>query len=61
MLSLQTLITILKNGKKFAKEDNKPVLASQIQKVLDNMKTLEAEGLISKNDNYAAFLRLEMW
>jgi len=53
----QTLLGILKSGKKFAKEKNNTSLSGQIEKILDNIKTLEAENLITKVDNYAGFLR----
>jgi len=53
----QTLLGILKSGKKFAKDKNNATLVSQIDKILDNIKTLEAENLITKADNYATFLR----
>jgi len=53
----QTLLGILNSGKKYAKEKSNSSLASQIDKILENIKTLEAEGFISKQDNYASFLR----
>jgi len=43
--------------KKFAKDKTNATLVSQIDKILDNIKTLEAENLITKVDNYASFLR----
>jgi len=53
----QTLLGILKAGKRFAEEKKNVQLAGQIDKILDNVKILEAEGLITKSDNYASFLR----
>jgi len=53
----QTLLGILNSGKKYAKEKSNNSLGSQIDKILENIKTLEAEGFISKTDNYASFLR----
>jgi len=53
----QTLLGILNSGRKYAKEKGNNSLGSQIEKILENIKTLEAEGLISKLDNYASFLR----
>jgi hypothetical protein len=47
----------LKSGKKFAKDKSNANLVSQIDKILDNIKTLETENLITKVDNYAGFLR----
>lgn len=32
-------------------------MSGQIDKILENIKSLENEGLISKSDNYASFLR----
>eukprot|EP00027_Filamoeba_sp_ATCC50430_P012203 CAMPEP_0168574896 /NCGR_PEP_ID=MMETSP0413-20121227/19350_1 /TAXON_ID=136452 /ORGANISM="Filamoeba nolandi, Strain NC-AS-23-1" /LENGTH=918 /DNA_ID=CAMNT_0008608319 /DNA_START=71 /DNA_END=2824 /DNA_ORIENTATION=+ len=51
------LSNILNNGKAYAKEKSNSALVNQIDKVLENIKTLEGEGLISKNDNHAAFLK----
>jgi Ras GTPase-activating-like protein IQGAP2/3 len=53
----QTLLGILNSGKKYAKDKGNNSLASQIEKILENIKTLEAEGFITKADNYASFLR----
>jgi Ras GTPase-activating-like protein IQGAP2/3 len=53
----QTLVGILKSGQQYAKEKNNTQLASQIEKILENLKSLENDGLVSKNDNYASFLR----
>jgi Ras GTPase-activating-like protein IQGAP2/3 len=53
----QTLLGILNSGKKYAKDKGNASLGSQIDKILENIKTLEAEGFISKADNYASFLR----
>jgi len=53
----QTLLGILKSGKTFAKDKNNTTLVSQIDKILENIKTLETEGLISNADNYSGFLR----
>lgn len=53
----QTLLGILKSGKKFAKDDQKATLEAQIEKILENIKTLEAEGFITKRDNYSSFLK----
>eukprot|EP01114_Cavostelium_apophysatum_P024750 TRINITY_DN97_c0_g1_i1.p1 TRINITY_DN97_c0_g1~~TRINITY_DN97_c0_g1_i1.p1 ORF type:complete len:949 (-),score=375.35 TRINITY_DN97_c0_g1_i1:141-2822(-) len=53
----KTLLGILKAGRKYAKDKNDEHLASQIDKILENIKTLEKEELVSKEDNYAGFLR----
>jgi len=53
----QTLLGILKAGKKFGQDKNDKALVAQIDKIFDNITILEKEGLISKNDNYASFLR----
>eukprot|EP01120_Amphizonella_sp_Union-15-10_P005921 TRINITY_DN1822_c0_g2_i1.p1 TRINITY_DN1822_c0_g2~~TRINITY_DN1822_c0_g2_i1.p1 ORF type:complete len:268 (-),score=52.02 TRINITY_DN1822_c0_g2_i1:66-800(-) len=53
----QTLMTILKAGKKFAKETNNKVLSKNINKVLENIKTLEASGKVTKEDRYTSFLK----
>jgi len=53
----QTLLGILQSGKTFAKEKSNTTLLTQIDKILDNIKTLEAEGLVTKADNYSGFLR----
>jgi len=53
----QTLLGILKTGRKFAKDKSDDHLVSQIEKILDNISTLEKEELINKGDNYATFLR----
>jgi len=53
----QTLLGILKVGQSYAKEKNNSQLSGQIDKILENIKSLENEGLISKSDNYASFLR----
>lgn len=53
----QTLLGILKAGQAFAKEKSNTQLSTQIDRILDNIKSLENEGLLSKTDNYATFLR----
>jgi len=53
----QTLMLILQNGKNHGKETNNPTLVSQIDKILENIKTLELDGLVTKTDNYSGFLR----
>eukprot|EP01117_Protostelium_nocturnum_P002977 TRINITY_DN13906_c0_g1_i1.p1 TRINITY_DN13906_c0_g1~~TRINITY_DN13906_c0_g1_i1.p1 ORF type:complete len:845 (-),score=237.82 TRINITY_DN13906_c0_g1_i1:97-2631(-) len=53
----QTLLGILNSGKKYAKDKGNKTLSSQIDKILENIKTLEVEQFISKADNYASFLR----
>jgi len=53
----QTLLGILKAGKKFGQDKNDKPLVSQIDKIFDNITTLEKEQFISKADNYAGFLR----
>jgi len=53
----QTLLGILKSGQQYAKEKNNSTLNTQIDKILENLKVLESEGFVSKNDNYASFLR----
>lgn len=51
------LMNILKAGKKHAKLKNNTQLESQIKKILDNLKKLEGEGSVTKDDNYSEFLR----
>lgn len=53
----QSLIGILNSGRVFAKEKGDNVLVSQVEKILENIKSLETEGFITKADNYAGFLR----
>jgi len=53
----QTLLGILKAGRKFAKDKNDDHLVTQIDKILENILLLEKEELINKADNYASFLR----
>jgi len=53
----QTLVGILQAGKKYAKEKNNAQLSQHITKILENLTSLETEGLISKADNYGGFLR----
>jgi len=53
----QTLMTILKAGKKFAKETNNKALSKNINKVLENIKKLEEAGLVTKEDRYTSFLK----
>lgn len=51
------LMNILRAGKKHAKLKHNTALESQIKKILDNLKNLEGEGAVTKDDNYAEFLR----
>lgn len=51
------LLSILKAGKKHAKLKSNTALETQISKILDNLKNLEGEGSVTKDDNYAEFLR----
>jgi Ras GTPase-activating-like protein IQGAP2/3 len=51
------LVNILRAGKKHAKLKNNTALEAQIKKILDNLKSLEGEGCVTKDDNYSAFLR----
>jgi Ras GTPase-activating-like protein IQGAP2/3 len=53
----QTLLGILEYGRKYAKEQNQPQLTEQVEKILDNIKALEADGKITKADNFANLLR----
>jgi len=53
----QTLLGILQAGKKYAKEKKDDALEKQIDKILENIKELEKQDLISKSDNYTGFLR----
>jgi hypothetical protein len=56
--------SILKAGKKHAKLKSNTALETQIAKILDNLKQLEGSGSVTKDDNYAEFLReiaLEVW
>jgi len=53
----QTLLGILKTGRKFAKDKNDDSLVVQIDKILENIASLEKEEMIFKSDNYSSFLR----
>eukprot|EP00029_Vermamoeba_vermiformis_P006755 TRINITY_DN272_c0_g1_i1.p1 TRINITY_DN272_c0_g1~~TRINITY_DN272_c0_g1_i1.p1 ORF type:complete len:852 (-),score=428.56 TRINITY_DN272_c0_g1_i1:107-2662(-) len=53
----QTLITVLKDGKEFAKESDNKQLSKNINKIMDNLKVLEEKGLVSKEDRYTSFLK----
>jgi len=53
----QSLIGILTYGKSNAKTKGDTQLIEQIDKILDNIKSLETEGFITKSDNYGGFLR----
>jgi hypothetical protein len=53
----QTLISILHHGKQWAKDNKKSEVINSLDKILENIKTLEAEGMITKDDNYSSFLR----
>lgn len=52
-----TLTSILKAGKKYAKEKNNSVLEESITRIFDNLKKLDEAGLVSAADNYTAFLK----
>merc|ERR1712000_491660 len=51
------LVNILRAGKKHAKLKKNTALESQIKKIFENLKNLEGEGTVTKDDNYAEFLR----
>jgi len=53
----QSLMGILKAGRKYAKDKNDTQLATQIDKIFDNITVLEKDNVITKNDNYSSFLR----
>lgn len=53
----QTLVSILNYGKQHAEENKNTALETNINKIFENIKSLEAEGLITKEDNYSSFLR----
>jgi len=53
----QSLMGILKAGRKYAKDKNDTQLSSQIDKIFDNITTLEKDNVVTKNDNYSSFLR----
>jgi Ras GTPase-activating-like protein IQGAP2/3 len=52
-----SLVEVLQGGKKYAADNNNSSLAEQVDKILENIKVLETEGLVSKSDNYASFLK----
>lgn len=51
------LLNILNNARSYAKEKSNTQLLNQIDKIMENIKALEGEGLISKIDNHAGFLK----
>jgi Ras GTPase-activating-like protein IQGAP2/3 len=53
----QTLMSILKEATKFAKDQNNKTLGKNITKVLKNMEKLEEKGKITKKDRYTSLLR----
>jgi hypothetical protein len=53
----QTLMTVLKDGKDYAKETDNKQLAKNITQILENLKLLEERGQVSKEDRYASFLK----
>jgi len=53
----QSLLGILQFGKKFAHDHGQPQLVEQCEKILDNLKQLEAEGAITQKDSYANLLK----
>jgi len=52
-----TLPAILEIGKAFADEQKNKVLTKEIATILENLKSLETEGLVTKSDDYAGLLR----
>jgi tRNA nucleotidyltransferase/poly(A) polymerase len=48
----QTLMTVLKDGKEYAKQTDNKQLAKNINQILENLKVLEERGQISKEDRY---------
>eukprot|EP01098_Paradermamoeba_levis_P003689 TRINITY_DN1650_c0_g1_i4.p1 TRINITY_DN1650_c0_g1~~TRINITY_DN1650_c0_g1_i4.p1 ORF type:complete len:515 (+),score=188.55 TRINITY_DN1650_c0_g1_i4:165-1547(+) len=50
------LMDILEAGIKFATDNHNKQLSNQINQVLENIQKLEADGLLSKNDNYESFV-----
>eukprot|EP01104_Vermistella_antarctica_P021059 TRINITY_DN92_c0_g1_i1.p1 TRINITY_DN92_c0_g1~~TRINITY_DN92_c0_g1_i1.p1 ORF type:complete len:902 (-),score=333.68 TRINITY_DN92_c0_g1_i1:111-2654(-) len=50
------LMDVLEAGIKFATETNNKALSTQINKILENLGKLEAEDMVSKDDNYESFV-----
>lgn len=53
----QTLLSILKDSSKFAKDNNNKVLAKNIDKIFKNLEKLEELNLVSKKDKYTSLLK----
>lgn len=53
----KNLMNILQSGKKYARDKGNTQLITTIDKILDNIKQLETDGIISKKDDYSEFLR----
>lgn len=53
----QTLPSILKFAKNYAKEESNKQLLKNVEKTLKNLETLEQNGLVSKKDKYTSLLR----
>jgi len=51
------LIGVMQEVRQYAKDKDKKVLADNVNTILANIKKLEAEGMVTGADNYAAFLR----
>lgn len=52
------LIAILHTAQAFGKENNQPQLVANVEKILDNLKHLQASGaILGAGDNYQSFLR----
>jgi len=52
------LVGVLRTAQQFGKENNQPQLVSNVAKILENLKTLQASGAIAgEGDNYQSFLR----
>lgn len=56
--ALDDLLSILDSARTYGKENNQPTLVTNIDKVLENLKKLEADKAIrGKEDNYEVCLR----
>ena len=53
----QTLLSILKDAAKFAKDNNNKALAKNVDKTQKNLEKLETMNLVSKADKYTSLLK----
>lgn len=53
----QTLLSILKDAAKFAKDNNNKTLAKNVDKTQKNLEKLETMNLVSKEDKYTSLLK----